>query len=53
MTQAGTVPRSWEIRALSFLKTRSVITHKALGLILCLNFEKIMKDLNEQQATKM
>jgi hypothetical protein len=30
-----------------------VITHKALGLILDLNFEKIVGDFAEQKARKM
>jgi hypothetical protein len=45
--------RSCEIRGLViFQKIRSVIPHKALGLILYLNFKKAVEDFAEQKAIK-
>jgi hypothetical protein len=44
---------SWGIHALLIFKnTQCVISHKAFGLILYLNFEMIMEDLDEQKVRK-
>ena len=44
---------SWGIHALLIFKnTQCVITHKAVGLIVYLNFEKIMEDFDEQKVRK-
>jgi hypothetical protein len=40
-------------RKSDFLRIRSVVPHTALGLILCLNFEKIMEVFAQQKAIKM
>jgi len=46
----NSAPRSSEIRALVvFLKIRSVLPHKALGLISYLNFEKSMEDFAKKK----
>jgi len=45
-------PRSSGTGAPVIFKIRSVISHDALGLILYLNFEKIMEDSAEQKYSR-